>query len=131
MTEELEHLNRENRLEEINFQEIGDILEKIDDIKDFFKEDIFIKVFSDAVQSYIVHQELEFAKIVVRPVHTLIEKQVKQIDWLYAHKFWLFSLAGGMDATLEVAKRAIKSWFSKEELEKIEKLAEDYKKDSK
>ncbi|QOQ97890.1 motility associated factor glycosyltransferase family protein [Helicobacter winghamensis] len=131
MTEELEHLNRENRLEEINFQEIGDILEKIDSIKDFFKEDIFIKVFSDAVQSYIVHQELEFAKIVVRPVHTLIEKQVKQIDWLYAHKFWLFSLAGGMDATLEVAKRAIKSWFSKEELEKIEKLAEDYKKDSK
>lgn len=128
MTEELEHLNRENKLEEIDFKKMEKILDEIDDIKDFFKEDIFIKVFSDAVQSYIVHQELEFAKIVVRPVHTLIEKQVKQIDWLYAHKFWLFSLAGGMDATLEVAKRAIKDWYSKKELLKIEeKIISKYK----
>ncbi|MCI7047298.1 motility associated factor glycosyltransferase family protein [Helicobacter sp.] len=111
MTEELECLNKENKLEKINFKKMDKILEEIDDIKLFFQEDIFIKVFSDAVQSYIVHQELEFAKIAVRPVKTLIEKQVKQIDWLYAHKFWLFSLAGGMDATLEVAKRATKQWM--------------------
>ncbi|MBX7490690.1 motility associated factor glycosyltransferase family protein [Helicobacter turcicus] len=120
MTEELERLNRENKLEKINFKEMDNISDKIDSIKDLFKEDIFIKVFSDAVQSYIVHQELEFAKIVVRPVHSLIEKQVKQIDWLYAHKFWLFSLAGGMDATLEVAKRAIASWYDAKELAEIE-----------
>lgn len=120
MTEELEQLNRENSLEKINFKEIENILNTIDSIKDFFKEDIFIKVFSDAVQSYIVHQELEFAKILVRPVHTHIEQQVKQIDWLYAHKFWLFSLAGGMEATLEVTKHAIKSWYPAEELKAIE-----------
>lgn len=111
MTEELERLNRENKLEKINFKKMDKLLEDIDDIKLLFQEDIFIKVFSDAVQSYIVHQELEFAKIAVRPVKTLIEKQVKQIDWLYAHKFWLFSLAGGMDATLEITKRAAKQWM--------------------
>lgn len=111
MTEELERLNRENKLEKINFAKMDKLLEEIDDVKNFFLEDTFIKVFIDAVQSYIVHQELEFAKIVVRPVHTLIEKQVKQIDWLYAHKYWLFSLAGGMDAALEVAKRAAKTWM--------------------
>lgn len=111
MTEELERLNRENKLEKINFAKMDKLLEEIDDVKNFFLEDTFIKVFIDAVQSYIVHQELEFAKIVVRPVHTLTEKQVKQIDWLYQHKFWLFSLAGGMDATLEVAKRAAKTWM--------------------
>ncbi|MDE5603397.1 MAG: motility accessory factor, partial [Helicobacter sp.] len=71
----------------------------------------FIKIFSDAVQSYIVHQELEFAKIATRPMRTIIDKQVKQIDWLYAHKFWLFSLAGGMDATLEVTKQSAKNWM--------------------
>ncbi|WP_300842864.1 motility associated factor glycosyltransferase family protein, partial [Helicobacter sp. UBA3407] len=111
MTEELERLNRENKLEKINFTKMDKLLEEIDDVKNFFLEDAFIKVFIDAVQSYIVHQELEFAKIVVRPVHTLIEKQVKQIDWLYAHKYWLFSLAGGMDAALETAKRAAKTWM--------------------
>lgn len=111
MTEELERLNRANKLEKINFAKMDKLLEEIDDVKNFFQEDIFIKCFIDAVQSYIVHQELEFAKIAVRPVRTLIEKQVKQIDWLYAHKFWLFSLAGGMDATLEITKRAAKTWM--------------------
>ena len=111
MTEELERLNRANKLEKINFAKMDSLLEEIDDIKNFFLEDTFVKVFIDAVQSYIVHQELEFAKIVVRPVHSLIEKQVKQIDWLYAHKFWLFSLAGGMDATLEVVKRNARAWM--------------------
>ncbi len=111
MTEELERLNRENKLEKINFKKMDKLLEDIDDIKLLFQEDIFIKVFSDAVQSYIVHQELEFAKIAIRPIKTLIEKQVKQIDWLYAHKFWLFSLAGGMDATLEITKRAARQWM--------------------
>ncbi|CAM2869764.1 motility associated factor glycosyltransferase family protein [Helicobacter burdigaliensis] len=111
MTEELERLNRENKLEKINFPKMEKILDEVDDIKLYFQEDLFIKTFSDAVQSYIVHQELELAKIVVRPVTTIIEKQVKQIDWLYAHKFWLFSLAGGMDATLEVVKKAASEWM--------------------
>lgn len=111
MTEELEKLNRENKLEKINFPKMEKILDEVDEIKLYFQEDLFIKTFSDAVQSYIVHQELDLAKIVVRPVTTLIEKQVKQIDWLYAHKFWLFSLAGGMDATLEVVKKAASEWM--------------------
>ncbi|MDE5592186.1 MAG: motility accessory factor, partial [Helicobacter sp.] len=81
-------------------------------VKNFFLEDTFIKIFSDAVQSYIVHQELEFAKIAVRPVKTITDKQVKQIDWLYAHKYWLFSLAGGMNATLEVAKQSAQKWMN-------------------
>lgn len=111
MTEELERLNSANKLEKINFAKMDLLLEEIDDVKNFFLEDTFVKVFIDAVQSYIVHQELEFAKIVVRPVYTNIEKQVKQIDWLYAHKFWLFSLAGGMNATLEIVKRNAKLWM--------------------
>lgn len=111
MTEELEKLNKENKLEKINWTKLEKILDEIDDIKLYFQDDLFIKAFSDAVQSYIVHQELEFAKIIVRPVNNLIEKQVKQIDWLYAHKFWLFSLAGGMDATLEVVKEEAKNWM--------------------
>ena len=111
MTEELELLNKQNKLEKINFKKIDKILAEIDVIKELFHDDTFIKVFLDATQSYIVHQELEFAKIVVRPIHTEIEKQVKQIDWLYAHKFWLFSLAGGMDATLEIVKRAVDGWM--------------------
>lgn len=111
MTEELERLNKANKLEKIDFEKMTKILDEIDDIKENFKDPTFIQVFSDVVQSYIVHQELDLAKILVKPVTTLIEKQVKQIDWLYTHKFWLFSLAGGMNATLEIVKRSAKNWM--------------------
>ena len=111
MTEELQRLNKEKKLEKINWKKMDSILDEIDKVKELFKQQIFIQLFSDAVQSYIVHQELEFAKIVVRPVKTITDKQVKQIDWLFAHKFWLFSLAGGMNATLEIVKRSAKNWM--------------------
>lgn len=124
MTEELEQLNKKNKLEKINFKKMDKLLEEIDDIKNLFLEDKFIKIFSDAVQSYIVHQELEFAKIATRPMRTAIDRQVKQIDWLYAHKFWLFSLAGGMDATLEITKKSAKTWM------KLPAKYQDLKQDS-
>lgn len=111
MTEELERLNKENRLEEIDFAAIGKLLEEIDNIKDFFHEPQFLQIFLDAVQSYIVHQELEIAKIVVKFTTEDIYKKAKQIDWLYAHKYWLFSLAGGMNAVLEVVKRGAAEWM--------------------
>ena len=111
MTEELQELNEKQKLEKINWKKLNAILDEVDKTKELFKEPIFIQIFSDATQSYIVHQELELAKIVVRPVKTLTDKQVKQIDWLFSHKFWLFSLAGGMNATLEVVKRSAKNWM--------------------
>ena len=110
MTEELERLNKENKLEKINFKKMDKLIEEIDDVKLLFQEDTFIKVFSDAVQSYIVHQEIEIAKIVVRIAQDDIALKAKQIDLLYAHKYWLFSLAGGIDCVIEVAQKSFSQW---------------------
>ena len=111
MTEELERLNKEQRLEEIDFSAIGKLLGEIDEVKGYFQESLFSYAFLDAVQSYIIHQELEIAKIVVRYTSSDMDKKVKQIDWLYAHKYWLFSLAGGMNAVLEIVKRSAREWM--------------------
>lgn len=111
MTETLEFLNREQRLEEIDFEAIAKLIDEIDEIKKYFEDPIFINIFYDSLQSYIIHQELDIAKIVARLAATDIDKKAKQIDWLYAHKYWLFSLAGGMDAVLEIVKRGAKGWM--------------------
>lgn len=36
--------------------------------------------------------------------------KAKQIDLLYAHKYWLFSLAGGIDCVIEVAQKSFSEW---------------------
>lgn len=111
VTEKLEELNKEERLEEIDFEELNSCIEAIDKIKDYFLEEKFLWIFIDAVQSYIMHQELEIAKIQVNFCKDDIQKKAKQIEWIYAHKYWLFSLAGGMESVLCVVKRAASEWM--------------------
>ena len=100
--EKLENINVENdkELNNIDFNELNDLNTRLEKVKEYFSEKEFTQIFIDAVQSLIVHQEIEIAKIVVRDVKTDKEKKIKLIDWIKAHRFWLFSLAGCMDAVL-------------------------------
>jgi hypothetical protein len=43
----------------------------------------------------------------VRPSNTDNEKKEKIIDWLIAHKEWLFMLAGSINAQIITIKRAL------------------------
>ena len=110
LIEKLEEANKQNALESFDFGRLTNALEHIEEIKEFFKEEKFSMCFNDAIQSYIVHQEMEIAKIIVRVAKDEIELKAKQIDLLYAHKYWLFSLAGGIDSVIEVAKKAFEQW---------------------
>ena len=110
LIEKLEEANKQNALESFDFENLTNALEHIEEIKEFFKDEKFSMCFNDAIQSYIVHQEMEIAKIIVRVAKDEIELKAKQIDLLYAHKYWLFSLAGGIDSVIEVAKKAFEQW---------------------
>ena len=44
------------------------------------------------------------------------EIQAKQVQWLYYHKYWLFSLAGGIDCVISAVEQALQEW-SKEDIE--------------
>lgn len=107
--EKLEELNAKNNLEKINFKKLDKLSDEIDEIKKLFNDPMFCDCFIDAIQSYIFHQELEIAKITTKYAEDDMAKKAKQIDYLYAHKYWLFSLAGGMDCVINVAKSALKS----------------------
>ncbi len=104
--EEIEELNRQKRVEEIDFKRANELLNEIDHIKQYFEEEEFFSMVFEFVRSYLVSQELEIAKIQVKHIQNDMDRKVQTIEWLYAHKFWLFSLAGGLDAILTVIERA-------------------------
>lgn len=104
LTEDLEALNEKGQLEKLDFKRIEKMVDEVDYVKKFFEEKEFSDYFVDAIQSYIFHQELDIAKILVRYVSNEDERKAKQLEWLYAHKYWLFSLAGGMDCVINVIR---------------------------
>ncbi|NWF67304.1 MAG: motility associated factor glycosyltransferase family protein [Campylobacterales bacterium] len=101
----LEKLNKQNKLEKINFEKLVKLTDDISAVKKLFNDEKFTKLYIDVVQSYIAHQEFELAKLVVLDPKDDIHKKAKLVDWIMKHKFWFFSLAGGMNAVLEIVKR--------------------------
>lgn len=77
---------------------IAAIMEEIDAVKAHFDDQEFVDVFIDATQAMIIHQELELAKLQVRPVQSDDDKRLKMVEWIRAHVSWLFRLAGMMKA---------------------------------
>ena len=102
----LEKLNQLKRLDLIDFGRIDGLLAEIDGIKKIFDEGRFRRMFWETIRSYIVHQELDLAKIVVRDVKDDESLKARNVEFLMAHRFWLYSLAGGIVAQLDAVKRA-------------------------
>jgi len=104
--EKLEKLNKENKLEQINFDRLIKVTKKIDKIKDIIETKKFSIMYGETIQSYLINKELDLAKIIVKNSDTEIEKKAKLIDWIMNHKDWLFMLAGSINAQRIVINRA-------------------------
>jgi len=111
-SETLVELTQNNQLDEIDYDYLQGLSDEIDKIKHFTQDDTFNLMFFDTIRSYLVHQELELAALHVQPAHTDSEKKIKLIDWVMKHRYWLFSLAGGIDAQRTIMQRAIETWPS-------------------
>lgn len=109
--DELTRLNKEQKLEEIDFKKIDLVLDKIEKIKGLFSSKKFLQIFNEATQSYIFHQEMELTKITTKIANDEMSKKAKKLEWLFAHKMWLFSLAGCMDAVLYCVKESYEANF--------------------
>lgn len=108
--DELEKLNDEQRLENIDYKKMDALSQEIEEIKLFFKEEMFHALFVDALQSYIFHQELDIARVLVQNTENEMQRRAKQIELIFLHKYWLFSLAGGIANVLGAIKLAKQEW---------------------
>ena len=85
------------------------ITSKIDKIKNFLVQKRFKSSVENILQMAVYHQELELAKISVAPSDTTMQKVNKLVEWVEMHKYWLFSAAGGLNAEIEVTRKASKN----------------------
>ena len=115
-TEKLKKLNKEKKLENINYDKLLKLSNEIDKVKSKIETKKFVTLYGDTIQSYLVNKELDLAKIIVKPSDTEIEKKAKLIEWIFEHKEWLFMLAGSINAQRLVIQRSLNPL--KEELQK-------------
>ena len=101
-------LNNENKIIEKHFNELLKITKKIDKLKDTIAKKSYQKYIENVIQISVYYQELELAKISVAPSDTTMQKVNKLLEWVEMHKYWMFSAAGGLNADIEVTKKASK-----------------------
>jgi len=108
--ESIEDHNKKGKLDDIDFKIIERIIEDIDRVKIYFKDKEFYSIVYDFLKSEIMSQELNIAKIQIKKTTSKEDEKAKAVEWLYVHKFWLFSLAGGMEAILTSINRGMNEW---------------------
>ena len=107
VAKECEHIDTIDK-KDVDYDKLLQLIEEIDEIKAKIETLEFSKMYIDTVQSYIYHQELNLAKLMVENSKTDEQKKDKLIKWLKIHKYWLFSLAGGINAQLFAVKRGLR-----------------------
>jgi len=107
--DEIIKLRDENKITKELFPQLVEISNKIDKAKETISRAKFKPFIENIVSISIYHQELELAKISVAPSDTVMQKVNKLIEWTEMHKYWLFSAAGGLNAEIEVTKKASKN----------------------
>ena len=109
--ENLEKLEKEEKLEEIDFDALISTIDKIDRIKDIYENDKVLKKFGNITMPLILNAELELAVIMVRESNDELSRKVKLIDWIYAHKSWLFFLAGAIENIIFIMEKNLKEVY--------------------
>ncbi|WP_260173361.1 motility associated factor glycosyltransferase family protein [Campylobacter sp. 19-13652] len=104
--DEMIALKEQGKVSVKHFSKLLTISKKIDKVKAMVIKDSLRKYIENIVQISIFYQELELAKIALAPSDTAEEKTDKLLEWVIVHKYWLFSIAGGLNADIETTVKA-------------------------
>ncbi len=151
ITEKIVKYKDTNKLKKLKLDKLLPYLEKIDTIKEFFNDDDFNIYYKEVVQTYIYSMEFDLVDITLINSKTKEENIAKVTDWIMQHSYWLFALAGGIQAVRDTIMSAVKTWDEELQsritvpekkvipidqkkysylLKKAKKLEEDYRKKS-
>ena len=110
LSERIIEAKENNHLETIKLTELLPYLDKIDAIKSYFADQTFSDRYIEVVQTYILSMELLLVDIPMREAKTEEENLAKVVDWIMKHRYWLFSLAGGLQAVRDTILQAADTW---------------------
>ena len=107
--DDIMRLRDSDKITENLLNDLLKITSKIDKIKNFLVQKRFKSSVENILQMAVYYQELELAKISVASSDTTMQKVNKLVEWVEMHKYWLFSAAGGLNAEIEVTRKASKN----------------------
>lgn len=107
--DDIMRLRDSDKITENLLNDLLKITDKIDKTKNFLVQKRFKSSVENILQMAVYYQELELAKISVAPSDTVMQKINKLVEWVEMHKYWLFSAAGGLNAEIEVTRKASKN----------------------
>lgn len=97
-------------LEKITMEELGRLTDRIDEVKGLTEDLRFQQLYFQILQSSLLHYELDFSAIQAKVVANDDEKKAKLLEWVMAHRYWLFAFAGQIDAERQILIRAVETW---------------------
>lgn len=99
--EKSKKLKEQDKADKINYDKLQKLSFEIDSLKEYvFKDKVFMSSFYGICGAMLNSQELELAVISARRADTDEEKNDKLFEWVSCQSYWIFSLAGSIDATL-------------------------------
>ncbi len=106
-TKKLENKEEEEMLSLLGIGETIELLNTISTIrKEIETSEIYNKFLSSIMQPLLYNMELELAEIKVRYVDNPKDNQKKALQWILAHRFWLFSFSGTIENLLHIIKES-------------------------
>lgn len=92
--EKAKELEKNGNAEQIDYANLQKLSAKLEKLKEHFEDKMFASTYYAVAYSFMVHQELDFVAIKVRPSDTDEQKKAKLLEWVSVHGNWLFSIAG-------------------------------------
>ena len=104
-------LKEKGKAEKINYDKLQKLSFEIGDFKASLDDKRFLSSYYAVLNSFIQHQELEFAAIIAKPSETLEEKREKLFHWVSVQGNWLFNIAGGISVMRENIQNCSQKWL--------------------
>ena len=96
---------------EPRYAKFYELKERIDRLKANLDSDkIFDSVYMSAAYNFCLHQELEFATLMVRPESGKSDRDKKIFEYVRQHGYYFFSLAGLVQTTIDTLQNALDGW---------------------
>jgi hypothetical protein len=90
-----------SKLDKKMIKRMDNVRIKINKVKDFFEDKSFSMVLSETLSALMIHQETEIALLQIRNIKNEEDRVKQLVDWMYVHKYWLFSFTGAVRATFD------------------------------
>jgi hypothetical protein len=98
-----ENISIDEALEAMDTEMTIIILDEISSIREtIMKNRVYRDFFASLAQSMLYQQELDLAEIKVHYIDNPRDNQIKAIQWILAHRYWLFTLSGIIHNALEI-----------------------------